>query len=123
MASVSTAARESFFGSIASLVSSQERSFAVRNAQLVADVDEVDAAWRVFDLQLAQQAAHVGTAGQTAGERLLVERLGSGEQQRLEQPQFLRPRFGGHFRLLAVFLERLDPQLGQHTHQRILPLW
>src|SRR6185503_15809867 len=63
MASVSLAARDSFFGSTESRASSQARSFAVRKVHLPA----------------------------TRTQGLLVERLAGGKQQRLDQPQLLRP--------------------------------
>ena len=92
IASVSIAARDSLRVSTVSLVSSQDRSSAVRNVHLLADAHQVDAARGVFGLQLRQRVLHVDAVRQPARQRRLVERLGGGKQQRFEQPQFLRPR-------------------------------
>ena len=55
------------------------------------DAHEVDAARRVFDLQAAHRGRDVDALGQARAQDLLVERLARGKQQRLDQPQFLRP--------------------------------
>ena len=92
IASVSIAARDSLRGTTIRLVSSQDRSLAVRNVHLLADAHEIDAARRIFGLQAAQRRLDIDALGQPRRQRLLVERLRRRKQQRLQQPQFLRPR-------------------------------
>ena len=92
MASVSIAARDSLRGSTASWVRSQARSLAVRKVQPVADMDEVDAARRVFDLEPLEARAQIDAGRQMARQGLLVERGGCREQQRLQQAELFGPR-------------------------------
>ena len=51
---------------------------------------QIDAAAGIELGEIGQQALHVGIVGQALGQFLLVERLGAGEDQRLQQPQMLR---------------------------------
>ena len=118
MASVSIAARDSLRVSTVSLVSSQARSVAVRNVHLLADAHQIDAARRVFGLQLRQRVVHVDAVRQAARQRRLVERLGGGEQQRFEQAQFFRrARSARGCRLVVVVCD--DHQLLGHTRHRL----
>ena len=94
MASVSIAARDSFFGDHGFL--GQQPRQVARGAErpLAADAHEIDAARRIFGLQRAQARLEIDALRQPRAERLLVERLRGGKQQRLQQPQMLRPHLG-----------------------------
>ena len=70
---------------------------------------QVDAARRVFRLQLRQGFLDVDAVRHPLHQRRLIDRLGGGKQQCFEQPQFLRPSHGFGFRvgvdgtLLGIF--------------------
>src|SRR5262249_35179465 len=49
-----------------------------------------DAAARVFVLEANERRVHVHALRQAGGERFLIDRLGRGEQHRLEKAQLLR---------------------------------
>ena len=54
--------------------------------------DQVDAASVISIGKLAQQFSVIGLVVKMLRQRRFVERDGGGEQQRLDQPQLLRPR-------------------------------
>ena len=87
MASVSMAARESFFCSTTSRARTKERSLAVRKAQRPATRDQIDAAPGILRRKLFEDRRHIGALRQAAGEIFDGERLGRGEQQCLGNPQ------------------------------------
>ena len=93
MASVSIAARESLRVSTVSLLSSQERSSAVRNVHLPPMRTRLTPRGAYSSCRRASAARTSTPCGSRAASVLLVERLGGGEQHRLQQPQLLRPRF------------------------------
>ena len=87
IASVSMAARDSFFSTVRSRASSGARSGAVANAQVSAGLHQIDAARRIIRRQQGQQLGDVGALRQPLGQLALAQRLGRGEQDRLEQAQ------------------------------------
>ena len=117
-ASVSIAARDSFFGTTASLVSSHDRSPAVRNVHLLPMRTRLTPRVRVFGLQRAQARLEVDVLGQPRAERLLVERHRGGKQQRLQQPQMLRARLGCASRLRFLLGPRLELFVGDDASFR-----
>ena len=93
------------------IVGGAQRPFA-------ADAHEIDAARRVFLLQLRQQRAHVDAGGQTRCQGLLVERRLGGKQQRFEDAQFLRALLP----LFVVFVADNHSHLRDVRHWSVSPL-
>src|SRR5215470_11288118 len=82
----------------------------------VADANEIDATRRIFLLQALERCPHVNAFRQTLGERLLVERILRGEQQRLEQPKLLRSGLG-----CVLVVGNDHALLGRTRHPLCLP--
>ena len=92
MASVSIAARESLRVSTVSLVSSQDRSSAVRKVHFLPMRTRLTPRVAYSALSRASASLTFDAVRQALGKRRLVERRARGKQQRLEQAQFFRAR-------------------------------
>ena len=93
MASVSIAARDSLRVSTVSLVSSQDRSSAVRNVHFLPMRTRLTPRVAYSALQPRQRVLEIDAVGQAALASVASSSgCAGGKQQRFEQPQFFRPR-------------------------------
>ena len=106
MANTSSAARDSFFCCSVSRLIRNDRSPAVRKAQPLADLDQIDAALGVDLLQVQHGCRDVAAFRQPFGKRRLTDRRGACKNDRFRHARGLRQQqpLGRVFKIAAIVI-------------------